>query len=77
MDKFISPVTVIQSSGIILHILSMNIEMEFSELQLLSGLETENFFMSIGYLVKEDRVIFYHDGQMVKIRLLGSSLSSN
>lgn len=77
MDKNISPVTVIQSSGIILNILSMKVEMELNELQLVSGLETENFFMSIGYLVKEDRVIFYNDGEMVIIRLAGGGFSVN
>ena len=76
MDNLLSPVTVIQSSGIILHILSMKVEMEFAELHSISGLDSENFYMSIGYLVKEDRVIFYYDGDRLKIKLIGRNYSN-
>lgn len=77
MDKTISPVTVIQSSGIILQILRSNPIMEFDSLFSESGLDYENFYMSIGYLVKEDRVVFYQDGDRVKIRLVGCAVSVN
>lgn len=75
MNNSISPVTVIQSSGIILQILKVMSEMELETLLLESGLEPENFYMSIGYLVKEDRVIFYYDGNRTKIKLIGSKTS--
>jgi hypothetical protein len=77
MDKTISPVTVIQSSGIILQILRVTPVMEFDSLYSESGLDYANFYMSIGYLVKEDRVVFYHDGDRVKIRLVGCGISVN
>lgn len=58
MDK-----TVIgENAGILWHLLDNNRLWDLEKLQEASGLDTPNFFAALGWLARENKVDFGHDG---------------
>lgn len=70
MNNFITPVTVVHNSGILLQLLDMAIEMDFGELKSKTDMNDMNFYMAIGYLTKEHKVIFFEGKEDMRIRLV-------
>ena len=58
MDK----TTIGQNAGILWHLLANNRLWKIEELQLAAGLNTPDFFAALGWLAREDKVDFGHDG---------------
>jgi hypothetical protein len=69
MDKLVTPVTIIHNSGILLQLLYKMKETDFSELQLVSGLDDPNFYMAVGYLAKETNILFIEGKNGISLRL--------
>jgi hypothetical protein len=67
-----SPVMVIHNSGIILSRLNSVKGYSFYELMILSGLDEMDFYLAIGYLVNEGRIIFISINNSIQIRLKNS-----
>ncbi len=70
MNSPFTPVKVVQSSFILMNILSQAKEMNFKELQSMSNLDDMCFFMAIGYLLNEGSAIFFNNGNNYRIKIL-------
>jgi hypothetical protein len=69
MNNFVTPVSIIHNSGILLQLLRQTKEIDFSELQSLSGLDDLHFYMAIGHLITESKASFSNKNNSLQIRL--------
>jgi len=44
--------------------------MDFKELQTLTGMDDISFYMTIGYLLKEGKIIFFNGENGMRIRII-------
>jgi len=70
MNNLISPVTIIQHSMVFQRYLIHSDEMDFKELQTLTGMDDISFYMTIGYLLKEGKIIFFNGENGMRIRII-------
>jgi|WetSurMetagenome_2_1015567.scaffolds.fasta_scaffold890578_2 hypothetical protein len=70
MSENLSPVMVINNSGVILSKLNSVKECSFYDLMVLSGLDEMDFYIAIGYLLSERKIIFVPVGNSIQIHLI-------
>ncbi|MGE0079631.1 MAG: winged helix-turn-helix domain-containing protein [Bacteroidales bacterium] len=69
MEGNISPITVIANTGIVLSKLQSIKGCGFYELFVYSGLREIDFYMACGYLLNENRIVFYNEEGRICIKL--------
>ena len=69
MNSPVTPVTLIHNTGILLQLLNRTKEIGFNELQSKAEMDDMNFYMAIGYLVKENKVILIPGESGMRINL--------
>lgn len=70
MGKNLSPIMVIGNSGIILSKLQSAKTCSLYDLLAHSGLSEVDFYIACGYLLKENRIVFYDNENRTCIKLI-------